>query len=126
MLQAGATWLAGQLAANASVPVTYRRGSSTVNVDASLGSQLLRVSDGKGGTKVERTERDFLINSAELVLGGLLVLPRRGDQVDVSLPDGTLETFEVAAPRGEAEWRWCDGFHTRLRIHAKRLNPAKT
>lgn len=119
LLKTGATWLASQLKDSASETVVYARDTTSASVQAAFGSQLLRVSDGKGNTKIERTERDFLITAADLVLGGVLTTPQPGDLVYVAL-DGVTEKYEVMPPApSEAAWRYSDATKTILRIHAK-------
>lgn len=126
LLQTGLSWLADQAAAYASETVTYSRdGVGSVTLSAVLGSQLLRVSDGRGNTKVERADRDFIIVAADLVLGGQVTLPQRGDQIYLTL-GGVIERFDVMPVGSEAAWRYSDAHKLRLRVHTKSMGVVLT
>lgn len=115
-LQAAASWLAGVFKANESQLVTYRRGNLSVQIQATLDAQLLRVDDAKGQTKVERTDRDFIITAADLRLAGQAVTPERGDYIDLPFA-GVIQRF-VAKPYGkDAAWRYEDATGFLIRIH---------
>lgn len=101
LLQTGAAWLQGQLKEHASRTVTYRRGGQSVTLAATLGQSVLKLTDGVAAW-VERTERDYLIAVADLVLGGTAVKPARGDRIEDST-DGRI--YEVMSPKGEAPFR---------------------
>ena len=108
-----------RLQAYASESITYRRGANAVTLTASLGSQLLRTTDRQGNTKTERTDRDFILTAAKLILGGEQTEPQAGDYVDLTTGT-TTERFEVMAlPANEPPWRYCDGNKLMLRVHAK-------
>ena len=119
-LETGVAHLASRLKSHASRPVTYRRGALSATVSATLDSQLLRTTDRLGNTKVERTDRDFLITAADLVLAGQVVTPQRGDQVDVTFGSVT-ERFEVVAVGTEPHWRYEDNHQMVLRVHTKSI-----
>jgi hypothetical protein len=123
LLETGMGWLAGQLKANASRPVTYKRGADSVVVQATLGSQLLKTSDRLGNTKVERTDRDFLILAADLVLNGNQTTPASGDVIEVTF-GAVTQKFEVMAIGSEAPWRYSDPHQLMLRIHTKYVGVA--
>ena len=119
-LETGVAHLASRLKSHASRQVTYRRGALAVTVLATLDSQLLRTTDRLGNTKVERTDRDFLITAADLVLGSQVVKPQRGDQVDVTFGNVT-ERFEVVAVGTDPHWRYEDNHQQVLRVHTKSI-----
>jgi hypothetical protein len=117
LLKSGAAWLAAQLGASASEAVAYARPGTalTTTWQATYGSQLLRVSDGKGPVvRTLRTDRDFVGPVATLQAAGLWP-PLRGDQV--TMPGG--EAFEVDSYGSEAHWRYADPFETLVRVHTK-------
>ena len=120
LLHSGSDWLADQLKAYASRSVVYRRGAQQVAVQATIGRTLLKLDDGYGGVRMEWTDRDFLIHAADLVLGGSVTLPQRGDQIREPQGDKTV-VYEVMAPGKEPSWRWSDVFRKVLRIHAKQI-----
>jgi hypothetical protein len=117
----GMAWLADQLQAHASQPVVYQRGSEQVALCATFGSTLLKLDDGAGGIRMERTDRDFLIPAASLVLSGSPARPKEGDKV-VYVKGGLLHTYQVLPYANEPQWRWSDPFHIQMRIHTKRIS----
>lgn len=118
MVQDGMDWIADQLGTYAGRTVTYRHGDSTVSVTATVGYSLLKLTDEYGNVQMVRTERDYIIATADLVLGGLEITPQRGDRItDV---EGTrTNIYEVLTPAGEPVWRWSDSYRVRRRIHTK-------
>lgn len=118
LLQYGQEWLADQLKQHASRQVVYRRGVQQTSVQATIGRTLLKLEDGYGGVRMEWTDRDFLIQAADLVLGSSVATPARGDQIRESVGLNT-SVYEVMAYGGEPPWRFSDPFGTVLRIHTK-------
>lgn len=119
MLEDGLGFLADQLEEHASRTVTYRRGAQAVELAATLGSSLLRVTERGGATRVVRTDRDFLIRAALLEDAGL-ARPRDGDLVDVAF-GGVTRRYEVMPVGDEPAWRYSDPHQTIVRVHAKSL-----
>jgi len=118
LLEAGQQWLAEQLKEHASRSVTYHRGAEAIAVQATIGRTLLKLDDGYGGVRMEWTDRDFLVQAADLVLGGAAVTPERGDRITETVGLNT-SVFEVMAFGGEPPWRYSDPFGKLLRIHTK-------
>lgn len=118
MLQSGQEWLADQLKQHASRPVVYGRGIEQVSVQATIGRTMLKLDDGYGGVRIEWTDRDFLIQTADLILGAALVTPERGDWIRETVGANT-SVYEVMAYGGEPPWRFSDPFGKLLRIHTK-------
>jgi hypothetical protein len=126
MLSYGLSWLSNELITNASEPITYVRGTSYVDVQATLGKKLLKLDDGLGGIRMEWTDMDFLIKANDLTFDGVQVIPERGDLVYMQLMN-QMQIFEVTPFGGtEPAWVWCDPFQTMYRIHTKYVdaNPA--
>lgn len=121
LLESGQDWLAGQLKTHASREVVYQRGASQVTVSATIGRTLLKLDDDYGGIRMEWTDRDFLIQAADLVLGTETITPQRGDQVKETV-GSIVTTYEVAAYGNEPPWRQSDPFGIVLRIHTKRID----
>lgn len=121
LLQRGQAWLASQLGKADPTTVTYWRGNlSAALVPMVLGQQLLRVSDGKGNTKLVRTELDGLFTDWSVpAAAGVTLPPLEGDLVHVTFPDGATEQFEVTPIGGEPHWRWSDPYHIVARVHLK-------
>lgn len=110
----GMAWLNGQLKEQCSVTVTYRRGDQAVELQATRGQSMLRVSDGRGASKIERTDRDFMFDAADLVLDGEQVEPADGDTVDLG-----NDRFELMAANGEPSWRYSNSSKSRIRVRTK-------
>ena len=118
LLNTGLAWLAGQLQTHASRPITYRRGVESEVLNATLGRKDFE-ADSHAGRLYFRAN-DFLVPAADLVLGGEVVLPERGDQIEVVFGSETV-TFEVLAQDGVPPWEYTDPHQTMLRIHTKRV-----
>jgi hypothetical protein len=119
LFETGATWLAGQLKAHASVDITYVRGIDQVSVKATIGKTEFEIDDGSG-VVIRIQSRDFLIHSADLVLGGSETLPVAGDQIQETQGANTF-VYEVMAPGNEPHYRYSDPFRKLLRIHTKHV-----
>lgn len=65
-------------------------------------------------------ENGFLVRAVDLVLGGQLTLPERGDQIDVNF-DGATATFEMLGQEGIQPWEFSDPHQQVLRIHTKKV-----
>lgn len=121
MIQTGLSRLAGILKENAGQTITYTRpGIGTVEgITATLGRTDWDVVHSWG---VEtRTTQDFLMDAADLVLGGNVVEPAAGDRITM-VTGGDTVTFEVASPTGAVPWRYTSPYRNRLRIHANKVN----
>jgi hypothetical protein len=115
-------WLASMLQAHASHPVIYRRGNDEIALCATFDRTLLKLTDELGGVKIERTDRDFIIPVASLVIDGTPILPKRDDEIIHD--DGVnVHTFK-ALPYGpdEPQWTW-HGMHRKMvRVRTKRIS----
>ena len=121
MLRDGMAWLNGKLKTHAGESVVYVRGAQTVTLTATPGKSLLRLDDGYGGARIEWTDADWLIASADLVLGGSATEPQRGDKIRRTIGD-LVYVYEVSAPGAEPVWRWSDSYQTTYRVHAKHIS----
>jgi hypothetical protein len=116
LLAKSSAWLEGMRTTHLSRTITYRRGVLSLTVAASVGRTVFELDDGNGA--VIRTEsRDYLILTGSLILGGVQVLPERGDLID----DGAIQC-EVMVPGAEDCWRYSDPHRQSLRVHTKALN----
>ena len=117
LMEQGAAWLADQLKAHGSVEVTYQRDAAQVAVRATIGKTEFEIDDGSG--LIQRFQsRDYLIQTADLQLGGQATLPVAGDRVRETVGDQTF-VYEVLAPGNEPHFRYSDPFRKVLRIHTK-------
>lgn len=120
VFQVATDFLNAQLKAYASVFATMERDGQLLEAMVTLGSQMLRVTDRSGNTKVERTDRDIGIEAADHVINGLIVEPQAGDNWYIDLDDGAgILQYEVMSPNNEGPWRYSDSHRKRLRIHTK-------
>jgi hypothetical protein len=119
LLETGAAWLADQLKANASTEVIYFRDVEQVPIQATIGKTEFEIDDGSG--IVERFQsRDYLIQAADLVLGGSETLPEPGDRIQETQGAQNF-AYEVMAPGDQPCWRYSDPFRKLLRIHTKHV-----
>ena len=124
LLDQGAAWLADQLKTHASTEVVYQRGANQVAVQATIGKTEFEVDDGAG--IIQRVQsRDYLIQAADLQLGGLVTLPQAGDRIRERVGEKTF-VYEVLAPGNEPPYRYSDPFRKLLRIHTKHVGTENT
>lgn len=118
LLEQASVWLGRMRAKHLSRTVTYRRGDQQVDLAATVGGTTFEVDTGYAVP--ERWEsRDFLIAAADLVLGGQVVRPQRGDAI---IDAG--QVYEVMAPGKEDVFRPSDPYGLTWRIHTKRTGAA--
>lgn len=117
LLDQGSAWLEGQRKKHATREVTYRRGADAVVVKATIGRTLFEQDDG-AGVIVRVQVRDYLIDTADLVLAGTPTLPAKGDRIE-EFYAGQKHTYEVLPLGGEQHWRYSDLYRRTLRIHTK-------
>jgi hypothetical protein len=115
-LKTAAARLSQRMRGRAASPVTYRRGEVRLDgLAATKGLSTFELSDASGAlTRVDSV--DFIVTAADLVLSGVVTLPRRGDTVTDE--DGVVHT--VYPVNGTDCWRWSDTQgYTSLRVHTK-------
>jgi len=117
LLEQGASWLDDQRHAHMTRTVTYVRGGESVGVQATIGRTVFEQADEFG--VVHKTEsRDYLIRAEDLVLGGLVATPKRGDQIRETDGESTF-VYEVLSPGDEPVFRYSDPYRKALRVHTK-------
>jgi hypothetical protein len=119
LLAYGSAWLEDQRHRHLTTPVTYQRGSRSVQLQATIGQTVFRI-DGELGAVIHHVRRDYLIRAIDLVLPPEVgpTLPQRGDQI----VDGNGVVYEVMGPGGgEPDWRYSDPQRQTLRIHSKEI-----
>lgn len=118
LLKDSSTWLEAQCAAFRTSTVTYRRGVATVEVDAEVGHSDFDIVSDEG--VVEQWEsRDFLIAAADLILGGVEVLPAIGDEIVETIGSDDLVYSVMAPTSDQPPWRYSDQWRITLRVHTK-------
>lgn len=124
LLEIGSQWLQSQRKLHATRTVTYRRGTATVTVQATVGRTVFEQEDGNGAI-VRMQVRDYLIDAADLVLGGQPTLPECGDRITETV--GTTQFIYEVMPLGtEPHWRYSDPYRQTLRIHTKHITTKAT
>ena len=119
LLEQASAWLDWMRVKHLARPVTYCRGEQSVEVQATVGRTVFQVADTYG--VVEQSEsRDFLILACDLVLGGAVTLPERGDRIREA-QDGKTFVYEVMAPGKEPHYRFSDVYRRTLRIHTRQI-----
>jgi hypothetical protein len=113
LLEQGSRWLEAQRTKHCTRDVTYVRGAASVVVKATVGRTQYETDDGHA-VRVDFTERDFLIQAADLVLSDHAVTPQPGDQVRES-QNGQVLVFEVI------DWRYSDPYRQTFRMETKHV-----
>jgi len=117
LLRDGLSWLEAQRRTHLCRPVLYRRGESTVEVDATVGATKYE-TDESYGLVVEGEVRDYLIAREELIFGGEEVLPEEGDRIEEDI-GGTTHLFEVQTFGTDGCYRFTDPGRRTLRVHTR-------
>lgn len=120
MLSDGASWLADQLAASASLTVAYKRGANSSQFVATIGKSVFE-SSGQNGVTEQWESRDYIVKTADLPYGE----PLRGDLIVEDL-GGVSVFYEVTAPRGVPLFHYGDAFQNLVRVHTKRTDRDQT
>ena len=110
LLENAMRWLEAQRRKYLTVPVIYRRGDQYLELPATIGRTVFKVSDDYGRFQYIES-RDYLISATDLA-----TLPEKGDEI---VENGFV--YEVMAPNGEPEWRYSDSSRQCLRIHTKHI-----
>jgi hypothetical protein len=121
LFQATAEFIAANALAHGSVDVIFVKGANAIPMKATLGYQILKTTDGLGQTKIERTDRDFIILASYFELDGEPFRPVSDNTIllPTSWPGYENGKYRVSAPKGEAVWRFSDPFENMIRIHTK-------
>ena len=114
LLRQGSQWLGAMLKQHASSPVTYRRGDTELELQATAGRTEYEIEDDYG-LRVAAHVTDFLVAAADFepTFGE----PEAGDRIIVD-----AAVFEVMSLAGQGHWRWSDPHRTTIRIHAKQID----
>lgn len=118
LLSAGISWLDEQLDSHASTEVTYRRGSQSVRLNATLGRHRPAEHDaGLDQATVDAFDVVCTFRAADLSLGGARVTPARGDTIEFREHD-VLLTYQILPEMGRW-WRESDAFGLRIEVSCK-------
>jgi hypothetical protein len=119
LLETASAFLADQRRKHLSRTVTYCRGANRVEVAATVGRTVFTI-DTETAVQAEFESRDFLVLTADLVLGGVPTLPQAGDQIREP-SGGKVFVYAVLAPGDAPAWRYSDPYRKTLRIHTKQV-----
>ena len=119
ILESASAFLADQRRKHLSRTVTYCRGAVRVEVAATIGRTVFTI-DTETAVQAEFESRDFLVLTADLVLGGAATLPQEGDQIREP-SGGKVFVYAVLAPGDAPAWRYSDPHRKALRIHTKQV-----
>ena len=108
------------LRAAAGVHVTYHRATAWVRLCAVPGKSDFGATVPEQAAVVEFRSRDYIVRTADLVIGGVQVTPQRGDLVKEEVGD-KVHVHEVIRPDdGNGQpWRYSDHGRTAIRVHTK-------
>lgn len=110
-----------RLQGTAGVAVTYSRGAASVEIALAVPGQTPVSIEDEAGVSIRGKRADWIIMAADLVLGGVAVLPEVGDQIRVAAATGTA-VYEVQRLAGEGHCVACDQKQTAFRIHTRLIN----
>lgn len=108
--------LTEKLTAYASTEATLRRGALSCTINFTGGADMLRVSDGQGGTKIQRSDLSGTFAADEVNFGAGVVELQDGDRIDY---DGNRYELTPTSNGNEPSWHYCNTQKTAVRIHAK-------
>ena len=114
LLKKGIEFLADKLKAHASDTVIYKRGADSISICASFGKTDYKVED-ESGFQIGGQVTDFLFDASDLIIDGLLTVPKAGDQIQT---DGALYEAQFI---GDGCWRYSDPFGKIIRLHTKEV-----
>jgi hypothetical protein len=124
LLERAMSWLDGRRRQYVGREVVYQRDQQTLTVPATIGRTVFETVD-QYGVVVRSESRDFLISASDLALGGVMVVPERGDRIRESQGEDTF-VYEVLAPGQEPCWRYSDPYRQTLRIHTAQVGQEET
>lgn len=115
LLENASAWLTEQRARFLSRQVVYGRGDDSVQIAATVGTTTFDVDDGYGVVQTWQS-RDYLVAAADLILGGAVTKPQRGDRIT-----DNGKVYEVMTPGKEDVFKPSDQYGLTLRIHTKQV-----
>lgn len=107
-------WLAETFEEKVSQSITYRRGSRSVTLNASVGKFTQGYGVEFGGSSLQIDVLDFSILAADLIINGTTVDPAEGDLIDYR-----SRRYLVIQPDNSTPCSERDEYGLTLKIHAK-------
>lgn len=121
MMQKGFDWLNEKRHQYMTKTVTYKRGTDSVELQATIGKSEAEAKDEYGGIRGEITSRDYLIRVEDLILGGVPTTPVAGDRIEETDGNKTY-VYEVMALGIRPSFEYSDPYHKLFRIHTKEIS----
>ena len=114
-------WLSANMKAYLSESGSIRRdGDETPSVSMRIGKTMADV-EGMNGVTVRTNIADFLITAADYKINGIVVEPKRGDEIDYG---GKI--YRAMPIAGGEVWRYAENVNrTVLRIHTKEVGDSE-
>lgn len=114
------------LGTEAAVSIVYHRpqgsGELTVSItNCWVGQTRFRTNEGRF-SRLDFSDRDYLIPVDLLILDGELVQPKENDWIEQIINGKPSQQFNLIAPEGEPVWRYSDPQETIYRCHTKKMN----
>lgn len=121
MLRSGIAWLEGVRKASMSDAVTYTRPNfAPLALQATPADPDFAIDDGVS-VKIAGKHFDWIITASDLVLGGHVALPARGDKLVPSAGAFAGRVFEVQVPDSSTMPYEFDATGQQLTIHTKKI-----
>lgn len=119
IMKMGATMLSATRHVSMVESVTYKRGSLSVDLSATIGRVGTDQQDTEGMI-VDLEGVDFIIRADDLVLGAVSTIPRDGDTIEYD-PGSGVVVYQVRRDETDEVFRPCDEYGLDIRIHTKRM-----
>lgn len=121
LLQAGATWLAGQLQAHAGKSVCLQRlGQAPTQLTGTVILRQYDVVDEESGLVFTLLSYDWVFSASDYQVGGVQVSPLPYDRLEETLA-GSSRAFEVMGLGKKPCWEWFDSSGVMLLVHSKKV-----
>lgn len=120
MLQNGSDWLAGQLKDHAGRSVVYKRADTSSDTLTATVAQQMRDIETADGFTTQAEFFEWVFTTADLVIDGSAITPRRGDLIEETL-GGVARVYEVLPPDDEPASVWADSAGVMTRVYTKRV-----
>ncbi|MCA9266221.1 MAG: hypothetical protein KDA60_20315 [Planctomycetales bacterium] len=102
------------------VPATYRDGADSVQLDVIVASTTHELETADGIIETYES-RDFLFDRTDLVIGGNVVIPKRGAKIETVDEEGQSHRFVITMPGNARHWKYVDTTRVQIRVFTKEV-----